>query len=279
MPLRCIPTSVSVGVEVISFLSPLSSCVCLSVAPLCGALFQPQRRQAKKPPTNAHRRDNDKTTGNKQRQHTNTKPTQHRPTRPTPTMSDGLTQRRPTSSSSRVGASSSVAAASKAVGSQSIFSSNPSKARGEKFFLGWAVVWVSIMAIIVATRMFEVSRTDERVLQGRWRSVRWVPRDLPCLTCRRHWAVLMLYYAVCLFPSPGFHCEQLHGRRSNHLSSSNHSSFPLSGFGSFDSMATTLYDESKCMDLHPIVDGELLLDTLLLSCTRNELHLPSVEIE
>lgn len=36
-----------------------------------------------------------------------------------------------------------------------IWSPNPERARGEQLFLGWALVWVSLMAFIVATRWFE----------------------------------------------------------------------------------------------------------------------------
>jgi hypothetical protein len=79
-------------------------------------------------------------------------------------MSEGLTQRR-----NGAGAAGSSAPAQRSVrdvtvaASTSYFSSNVSKRRGEIFFLGWGAVWISIMATIVATRMFEVSRLQAAV--------------------------------------------------------------------------------------------------------------------
>lgn len=36
------------------------------------------------------------------------------------------------------------------------FSSNPSKAYGEKFFAIWSVIWIGMVALVVVTRVFEV---------------------------------------------------------------------------------------------------------------------------
>jgi hypothetical protein len=70
----------------------------------------------------------------------------------------GLTQRRPASGANGASAppAASKTVSTPAVDGSSLFSSNPSKRRGEIFFLAWGAVWISMMATIVATRMFEV---------------------------------------------------------------------------------------------------------------------------
>jgi hypothetical protein len=83
-------------------------------------------------------------------------------------MAEGLTQRRANGGGAAAAAASTrtVRVASptspSSSSSASLFSANASKARGEKFFLGWGAVWISIMATIVATRWFEVRRVHTR---------------------------------------------------------------------------------------------------------------------